>query len=123
MQYKNVLIIGASQGIGEALVLEFANFGYNLCLLSRNNEAIKKLSDKLNSENKKCFYKSCDISVYEEVKSGIEFANSSLGSIDIAIINAGVGHPEWMKTFSSEGYKKLMQINAFGIAHSLEFFI
>lgn len=123
MQNKNVLITGASQGIGKALALEYANAEYNLCLLSRNVDAIKELSNKLNSENKKCFYKACDVSDYEQVKSGIEFANTSLGSIDIAILNAGVGHPEWMKTFSSAGYKEIMKINAFGIAHSLEFLI
>lgn len=123
MTHRNVLIYGASVGIGKALAFEFANAGYNLCLLSRNADAIKEHSDKINSAGGKCFYKQSDISIYEDVKGGIEFANSSLGSIDIAILNAGVGHPEWMKSFSSEGYKSIMKINAFGIAHSLEFLI
>jgi short-subunit dehydrogenase len=123
MQTKNVVITGASQGIGKALGLEFANAGYDLCLLSRNADAIKELCDTINSKGGKCSYKKCDVSEYEDVKSGMEFAYSSLGSIDIAILNAGVGHPEWMKTFSSEGYKEIMKTNAFGIAHSLEFLI
>src|SRR5947207_7329156 len=123
MQNKNVLLIGASTGIGKALAIEFANAGYSLCLLSRNIEAIKELSYKINSEGKKCFYRACDVSDYEQVRSGIEFANSSLGTIDVAILNAGVGQPDWMKDFSSKVYKEIMQTNAFGIAHSLEFLI
>ncbi len=123
MPGKNVLIIGASQGIGKALALEFADAGYNLVLLSRNVDAIKELYALIESKGVKCYYKGCDAADYRQVKDGIEFANSSLGTIDIAILNAGVGHPEWMKTFSSAGYKEIMGINAFGIAHALEFII
>jgi short-subunit dehydrogenase len=34
-----------------------------------------------------------------------------------------VESPEWMKHFRSEEYKKILSINAFGIAHALEFLI
>jgi short-subunit dehydrogenase len=123
MADKNVLIIGASQGIGKALALEFAAAGYTLVLLSRNVNAIKELCTQIQQMGFKCSYKGCDVADYLQVKDGIDFANNSLGSIDIAILNAGVGHPEWMKSFSSTGYKEIMNINAFGIAHSLEFLI
>ena len=121
--HNKVLLIGASRGIGRAIALEFANAGYNLCLLSKNAEGIKLLAAEIESAGHKCFFQACDVSDYEQVKSGIEFAHSSLGSIDIAIINSGIGHPEWMSSFSSKGYKEIMGVNAFGIAHSLEFLI
>src|SRR5437868_1241315 len=121
-QYKNVLIIGASQGIGRALAEEYAKDGYNLVLLSRNTESLSKISN-LPESKCKCFYKLCDVSDYESVKSGIAFAQNSLGIIDIAIINAGIGSPEWMSSFRSEEFKKVVGINTFGIAHCLEFLI
>lgn len=120
---KNVLIIGASQGIGKALAETYASAGANLFLLSRNLNAIEEISYKLNSSGHQCSFMQCDISIYEDVKRGIEFALNKLGTIDLAIINAGVGSPEWMKNFKSEVYKKILSINAFGIAHSLEFLI
>lgn len=120
---KNVLLIGASQGIGKAIALEFSHSGYNLCLLSKNADGLCKVTEDITSAGSICHSQVCDISDYYQVKSGIEFALKSLGSIDIAIINSGVGHPEWMSSFSSEGYKEIMSINAFGIAHALEFLI
>ncbi len=123
MTNKNVLLIGASQGIGKALAQEFANNKYDLVLLSRNTDAIKAISDEITSKGCKCSFKGCDVSDYKQVKDGIEFAHQRLGAIDIAIINAGIGHPEWMSSFSSAGYREVIQTNAFGIANSLEFLI
>ncbi|RPI18770.1 MAG: SDR family NAD(P)-dependent oxidoreductase [Ignavibacteriae bacterium] len=120
---KNVLIIGASQGIGKALAEEYALAGANLVLLSRNLSAIEEISKTLNSQGHQCDFMQCDISIYEDVKKGIEFALNKLATIDLAIINAGVGNPEWMINFKSEGFKNSVSINTFGIAHSLEFLI
>ncbi len=122
-QFKNVIITGASQGIGKELAENYAASGHNLVLLSRNTDAIKQLSESINSKYGKSFYKQCDVADYNSVKEGIEFAKSSLGSIDIAILNAGVGSPEWMSSFRSVEYKKIVAINTFGIAHCLEFLI
>jgi len=123
MNNKNVLLIGASQGIGKALAEEFAVNKYRLVLLSRNVDGIKSISSEIVSKGGICSYKGCDVSDYEQVKDGIEFAHRQLGLIDIAIINAGIGHPEWMSSFSSAGYREVIQTNAFGIAHALEFLI
>jgi short-subunit dehydrogenase len=122
-QSKNVLITGASQGIGKAIAEEYSACGYSLVLLSRNIEAIQKMSDSINSKGGKCFCKQCDVADYNSVKEGIEFAHNSLGTIDIAVLNAGVGNPEWMSSFRSEEFKKVVVTNTFGIAHCLEFLI
>ena len=50
---KNVIIFGSSQGIGEALAYEYASHGANLVLLSRNIEAIQRISDEINSKGEK----------------------------------------------------------------------
>lgn len=120
---KNVLIIGASQGIGKALAETYAEKGANLVLLSRNLSAIDEISCKLNTAGHKCFFMQCDISIYEDVQEGIEFAFSKLGTIDLAIINAGIGNPEWIENFRSGQFKKTVSINTFGIAHALEFLV
>ena len=122
-QYKNIVIIGASQGIGKALAEEYVSHGHNVVLLSRNVEAIKQIAESINSKAGKCYFKQCDVSDYNSVKDGIEFAKSSLDTIDIAIINAGMGQPEWMSSFRSSEFKRIAQTNTFGIAHCLEFLI
>lgn len=121
---KTLVLLGASQGIGKSVAEEFAAHGYNMVLLSRNEEAIKALSETLTSKhNIKCAFKICDVSVKVQVQEGVIFSNEFLEHFDIVIINAGIGHPEWMHSFSSDGYKEIMSVNAFGIAHALEFII
>lgn len=121
--HKNAVIFGASQGIGEALAYEYAKHGSRLVLLSRNEEAIKKISDEITSTCSECYYKCCDITKKEDVKSSIKFALNRLGSIDLTIINSGAGGPNWMENFSSSDFVKMFEVNTFGIAYALEFLI
>lgn len=120
---RNVLIVGASQGIGKALALEYSSNSSNLVLLSRDEDAIRGISESINSLGGVSYFKRCDVSRINEVKDGINFAVDSLKHIDLTIINAGVGSPVWMENFSSEEFRKVVEINTFGIAHCLEYLI
>ena len=117
---KNVILFGASQGIGEALAYEYAFNGANLVLLSRNEEAIKRITEEIDSKGGKAFYKKCDVSSLEQVKEGINYSLEKLSTINSIIINSGVGSPEWIDEFRSEEFKRTVGINTFGIAHVLE---
>jgi short-subunit dehydrogenase len=122
-KYKNAVIFGASQGIGKALAIEYAKHGCNLVLLSRNTEALKEISETINSSEGKCFYKKCDVTIKNDVKVGIEIAVNSLGNIDLVIVNSGLGGPNWMDEFSIDEFIKSFDVNTFGIARILEIVI
>ncbi|HEY3251853.1 MAG TPA: SDR family NAD(P)-dependent oxidoreductase [Ignavibacteria bacterium] len=119
-KYKNVLLIGASQGIGKALATEYAKHGSNLVISSRNSDVLKKISEEINSQGGNCLYFQCDVTKLAGVSKTIQFASEKLGSIDLAIINSGVGGPRWMDAFSSSDFIRILEVNTFGIAHSLE---
>ena len=40
---KNILVTGASQGIGKEVALELSNYGANIILLGRNEDALDSL--------------------------------------------------------------------------------
>jgi short-subunit dehydrogenase len=120
---KNVIIFGASQGIGEALAYEYASNGANLVLLSRNEEAIQRIAEEIDSKGGKAYFKKCDVSVFEQVRTGIDYSIEKLSTIDIAIINSGISMKQWVKEFKSEDFKKVVETNTFGIAHALEYLI
>src|SRR4030095_13642790 len=122
-KHKKVIIFGASQGIGKALALEYAKHGCSLVLGSRNEAALEEITEEIISKNGKCFYKKCDVSITENVKDFINFSLEKLGTIDLAVINSGIGGPNWMSEFSSEQLIKMFEINTFGIARALEFLI
>lgn len=122
-KHTNIVIFGASQGIGKALAYEYAAQGASLVLFSRNEESLKSIANELTAKNKKCVYQKCDITSKEEVKAGIDFSLRHLGSIDLVIINSGVGGPNWMGVFKADELIKVFEVNTFGIAYALEFII
>lgn len=120
---KNILITGASSGIGKALAYEYAKRGTRLILLARSLDVLKQVCDDLNKNGADAQYVRCDVSVMNQMKCAMTFALERLGSIDLAILNAGIGQPEWMSNFESEKLKKVFDVNVFGIAHGLELLI
>jgi len=121
--YKNVIITGASQGIGKALAFEYADQISNLVLLSRNESAIESIADDITSLGGKAYFKKCDVSDIAQVIESVEYSKKVLGTIDLAILNAGTGNPEWMGQFKSDDLVKVFGTNVFGISHFLEFLI
>jgi NAD(P)-dependent dehydrogenase (short-subunit alcohol dehydrogenase family) len=51
---KNILIVGASRGVGKALAISLSQLGVNLHLASRNIEDLKKIQEQIPSEIYEC---------------------------------------------------------------------
>lgn len=88
---KNILITGATGGIGIELSRKFAKQN-NLILVSNSIQKLNKLKDELNkiTENKITIFQ-CDFSNLNSFKDLIiDIRNSHLNSIDVLINNAGI---------------------------------
>lgn len=90
---KYVLVTGASQGIGLAIVNKFADHGANVILVSRNIELLNKIRDELKIMYpiQDFFSVSCDLSILENIP-GIfaELKNYNITTLDVLVNNAGV---------------------------------
>ncbi len=88
---KNLIISGATKGIGRAIVHEFAANHWNIVFCSRKQENINALSKEL-SQYKKITYRGfvCNVSVENELTHFAQEALSHLGKVDVLINNAGV---------------------------------
>ncbi|KAL3461383.1 hypothetical protein BJX64DRAFT_289375 [Aspergillus heterothallicus] len=75
----NVLITGASMGIGEAIARKVAAEGANVALFARSKEKHADL---------KVVFKAIDLQSYEAVQTTVNEVVSELGAIDILINNA-----------------------------------
>lgn len=89
---KVVVITGASSGIGEAISLICARHGAKLLLAARRTEQLNDLSGRCVSAGARdvCVQR-VDVSREEDCKLLIEQAMQKYGSIDLLILNAGVG--------------------------------
>ncbi len=87
----NILITGASSGIGLSTAKLFASQGHTLILLARRLEKLKKLSAFLQLEYKNNnIYFQCDVQDYSQVQTVFSKLDDANIGIDILINNAGL---------------------------------
>ena len=90
---KNILITGASSGLGHGMAVEFAKQGCNLALCARRVERLEELKAQLESINPdiKVFIRSLDVNDHDAVFSVFKAFRDDMGSLDRVIVNAGMG--------------------------------
>ena len=84
---KNVVVTGASRGIGRATALQFAKEGANVAICARGVEALEKTEKELQAHGGAVFAKSCDVSDSAALTEYLGEANKTLGGVDILINN------------------------------------
>jgi len=112
---RNVLLIGASGGLGKHLTKGLAEAGYNLALhyndnvdkLNQTLEEIKKLNIKHN------IYKA-DITREQEIEKMIAEVKDEFGRIDILINNAGVSINAMSWKMKADDWNKVLSVNLTG---------
>jgi len=114
----NVIITGASKGMGKAIAEKFASKGYNLFLCSRSEEELVECKKELESKyNIEIYYYPADLSIKSEA---IEFGKWILGkaqSIDILINNAGQFIPGSIYNEEDGTLEKMIAINLYAAYH------
>ncbi len=115
MTTKRVVIVGASRGIGKALVENFAKReGFEVIALSRNLEKMQTDFGVLSSV--KCF----EFDLENDVRVQAEKLFSSIGKIDYLINNAGFLVNKSFEEITSQELQKSYQINLFGVFESVQ---
>lgn len=88
---RNVLITGASSGIGKAIAYEFARNGDNLILCARRLEKLEEIKKDLTEKyNININIYKLDVTNYDEVNEITNKILSDVKNIDILINNAGL---------------------------------
>ena len=114
LQNKNVLLTGASKGMGLAMAQGLVNHGANVVISSRKLDQCQKAVDTINESLKleKAFAFSCNASSKDELNALVDFSMSKLGSITTLVCNAGVNSFFGsMSEIDDESYDKTMNTN------------
>lgn len=93
MTRQNILITGASSGLGRGMAVEFAKMGRNLALCARRVENLEELKLELHSINPhiQVFVRPLDVNDHEQVFSVFKAFTEDMGTLDRIIVNAGMG--------------------------------
>ncbi|MGG9971091.1 SDR family oxidoreductase [Ferruginibacter sp. SUN002] len=115
----NVVITGASKGIGKALALAFAAEGANLLLCSRNetvlNATAKEIAAQYPSIKIKC--KAADLSIKTAAQGFGLWVLSQTDSIDILVNNAGLFIPGNVYDEEDGSVEQMMNTNFYSAYH------
>lgn len=84
---KSVLITGASRGIGRSLAIAFAEAGAHVALVARDGAALESLAAQLGGSAHPA-----DLLDQEQLGRLVHRVEDSIGSIDVLVNNAGLGH-------------------------------
>lgn len=93
INYRNVLITGASSGIGEALAKNFAARGLHVILTARRLPLLKKIASAITNAGGKATAVKLDVAAPDQAVKTILALDDKFGGIDLVIANAGVGIP------------------------------
>ena len=104
---KNVLITGASGGIGKELVNKFVSLGANVLGSGTKTEKL----DKLKKDYANIKVKKFDISEHSRIEEFIENVSLELGGLDILINNAGTNVDNLSLRMKDDEWKKVIDVN------------
>ena len=114
LENKNVLLTGASKGMGLAMAQGLVNHGANVVISSRKLDQCEKAAKTINDsiDQEKAFAYSCNASSKDELNALVDFSMSKLGSITTLVCNAGVNSFFGsMSEIDDESYDKTMNTN------------
>jgi short-subunit dehydrogenase len=119
---KNILITGASSGLGEGMARQYAARGRNLALCARRADRLEALAEEL----KKAYpgitvvTRKLDVNDHDQVFTVFEEFCEQLGSLDRVIVNAGVGKGQPIGTGRFDANRQTLQTNFLAAAAQIE---
>jgi short-subunit dehydrogenase len=117
--YRNVLVTGASSGIGRGLAKELARRGVHVFLAARRVELLKVLRDELVSEGFTATVVPLDVSDTEATVATLREIDREF-PLDLVIANAGVGaNHDARAPYAWEAIRDALHTNLCGAAATL----
>lgn len=107
-----VVITGASQGIGAAIALKFAEKkGITLALLARNQQKLMSVAQDCRKKGAEAFVFPSDLTQESEVQYAAKHILADLGTPDVVINNAGAFQPGAFFEMQLSDFKNQLDAN------------
>lgn len=120
---KQVLVTGAASGIGLECARLFAERGAQLVISDINATALEKVRAEIAAQGVPCFARTCDVSREESVNEFAAAVQQAVGPIDVLVNNAGVAFLGSFEQTPLAEWRRILDINVFGIVHCTRAFL
>lgn len=115
----NIIITGATKGIGKAIADKFAAQGFNLAVCSRHQDDLKSFKNEMQSKHPgiKVLTKVADMRKKKDVLAFADFVKKNNWEIDVLVNNAGVFLPGEISQEEDGALELMMETNLYSAYH------
>ena len=107
---KKAIVVGASSGIGAAIVTELAQRGYRVAALARREDKLNAVCDKLDLARAYVH----DVTDYDAVPALFHQITRDLDGLDLIVYVAGVQPTVSADEYSFEKDRQMIEVNLLG---------
>jgi NAD(P)-dependent dehydrogenase (short-subunit alcohol dehydrogenase family) len=108
---KNMLIVGASSGVGLETARLFAAEGATVALAARSEDKLRAIATELGSSTQVILGDVGDVASCQAI---VPAAIKAMGGLDVVVYSAGICEPCLVKNMSIEDFKRHIDINLTG---------
>ncbi|MCX5377138.1 SDR family oxidoreductase [Streptomyces sp. NBC_00091] len=118
-----VLVTGAASGIGRATAFAFAEAGARVVAVDRDGEGAARTADMARLVGAPEAWGECvDVSDEQAMEKLAAKVAAEYGIVDVLVNNAGIGLSGSFLETSSEDWKKVLDVNLWGVVHGCRIF-
>ena len=114
---QNILITGATSGIGLATARMAARQGAGVALVARNEEALQRLAREINDKGGRAVYYAADVADESSLRNAAQKAVAELGPLDTWVNNAGGSIYGRIMDVPVEDLRRLFDTNVWGVVN------
>lgn len=118
-----VLVTGASQGIGRALVVEAAKRGCRVLAAARSQPLLDELAAEVRGAGGTVATVIADVTKPDDRAAMVKAATQHFGSLDVLINNAGIGATGHFMDSEPEVLRQIFETNFFGLTETTRAFL
>lgn len=109
LQGKNIIVTGASSGIGRQCAITCSRMGARVVLIARNKERLQETLSLLNGDGHQCY--TYDFSNSQGIIGLVSTIVNDCGRIDGMVYAAGIEKTVPFKLLKPEDYSEIIQVN------------
>ncbi|MEI8067532.1 MAG: SDR family oxidoreductase [Candidatus Shapirobacteria bacterium] len=111
---KNIVITGASQGLGKALAIKLGSMGGRIALVARHEELLNEVKKEINNGGGEAEVFVCDITEFDQVKKTVEKILEKFETIDILVNGAGIWTTDEFEEKNPKLIEEAFKVNIIG---------
>lgn len=109
-------VTGGGSGIGRALALALAKDGADVAISGRRADRLEAVAAEIEALGRRALCLTCDVTDDARMSEAADSIVGTLGSLDVAIANAGFSVAGPIETTSAEEWRRQLDVNVVGVA-------